>query len=84
MSRLDAPLQFHRKTLASRTSGVLVTVPALMERLWTSTFKGEQMKKKEEKVSKLVLNGEQVRVLDARPDRGGEFCLRSMALAINA
>jgi hypothetical protein len=55
-----------------------------MERLWTSTFKGEQMKKKEEKISKLVLNGEQVRVLDARPDRGGEFCLRSMALAINA
>ena len=42
------------------------------------------MKKKEEKVSKLVLNGEQVRVLDARLDRGGEFCLRSMALAINA
>jgi hypothetical protein len=42
------------------------------------------MKTNEKASTKLVLKTEALRILDARPSRGGEFCLRSMALAINA
>jgi len=49
-----------------------------------STFKETPMKTNEKASTKLVLKIEALRNLDARPARGGEFCLRSMALAINA